>query len=416
MSDPHDPYSPPPAAQPDLFRVRTPTASARRNPTRSRRTGRVRRARAAGADRLGAEPCPAHRWHRQARRRATRAHAPGRERGVGRLDRRPTVAGRIAEEVVAWLKTLASAAVYATLIVTFGFQVARVEGQSMAPTLADQDRLIVNKAAYRFFEEPQIGDIVMLYYPLNPDKSFVKRVIAKEGDQVRIVDGRVYRNDVLINDDYVPDRVPQPRRLGPRSRARGPVLRDGRSPQQQLRQPALEVGAEEIHHRQSAAPLVAAPARASVLTRVLVARSRAQPRGRRAPSWRSATRPARSASFPTASTRSPTAPRTSWASSACAPRASRLTKIIPTAIASTRRSPPPASSSSCCSSSIEVVQGALGRLRGGQRAGGHARQLRRHARDARRQPAGRALRVGARAGARRASCCSPTRRTRAATC
>ena len=31
----------------------------------------------------------------------------------------------------------------------------------------------------------------MLYYPLNPDKSFVKRVIAKEGDQVRIVDGRV---------------------------------------------------------------------------------------------------------------------------------------------------------------------------------------------------------------------------------
>jgi signal peptidase I len=115
-----------------------------------------------------------------------------------------TVAGRIAEEVVAWLKTLASAAVYATLIVTFGFQVARVEGQSMAPTLENQDRLIVNKAAYRFFEEPQIGDIVMLYYPLNPEKSFVKRVIAKEGDQVRIVDGRVYRNDTLINDEYVP--------------------------------------------------------------------------------------------------------------------------------------------------------------------------------------------------------------------
>ena len=49
------------------------------------------------------------------------------------------------DEFVAWVKTLASAAVYATLIVTFGFQVARVEGQSMAPTLADQDRLIVNK-------------------------------------------------------------------------------------------------------------------------------------------------------------------------------------------------------------------------------------------------------------------------------
>jgi signal peptidase I len=111
--------------------------------------------------------------------------------------------GRVVEEVVAWLKTLASAAVYATLIVTFGFQVARVEGQSMAPTLADQDRLIVNKLAYKI-GEPHIGDIVMLYYPLNPDKSFVKRVIAEEGDQVRVVDGRVYRNDVPMDDTYVP--------------------------------------------------------------------------------------------------------------------------------------------------------------------------------------------------------------------
>jgi len=111
--------------------------------------------------------------------------------------------GRVVDEVVAWLKTLASAAVYATLIVTFGFQVARVEGQSMAPTLADQDRLIVNKLAYRL-RSPQVGDIVMLYYPLNPEKSFVKRIIAEENDTIRIVDGRVYRNEVLINDDYVP--------------------------------------------------------------------------------------------------------------------------------------------------------------------------------------------------------------------
>ena len=67
----------------------------------------------------------------------------------------------------------------------------------MAPTLEDQDRLIVNKLAYRI-GEPRRGDIVMLYYPLNPDKSFVKRVIAEEGDTVRIVDGRVYVNDVPL--------------------------------------------------------------------------------------------------------------------------------------------------------------------------------------------------------------------------
>ena len=109
---------------------------------------------------------------------------------------------RLGTEAIAWFKTLASAAVYATLIVTFGFQVARVEGQSMAPTLSDQDRLIVNKLKYRF-SEPQPSDIVMLYYPIDPEKSFVKRVIAEEGDTVRIVDGKVFVNDLPLPDDYV---------------------------------------------------------------------------------------------------------------------------------------------------------------------------------------------------------------------
>ncbi len=110
---------------------------------------------------------------------------------------------RVGHEMVAALKTLVSAAVYATLIVTFGFQVARVDGLSMAPTLEDHDRLIVNKLVYEL-GEPRPGDIVMLYYPLNPEKMFVKRVIAKEGDSVRIVDGHVYVNDIPLQDDYVP--------------------------------------------------------------------------------------------------------------------------------------------------------------------------------------------------------------------
>ncbi len=127
---------------------------------------------------------------------------------------------QVQEEFVAWLKTLMSAAVYAILIVTFGFQVARVEGQSMAPTLADQDRLIVNKLAYRI-GEPRRGDIVMLYYPLDPDKSFVKRVIAEEGDTVRIVEGQVFVNDVPLRDDYVPSEYRSHDDWGPQ------VIQDG---------------------------------------------------------------------------------------------------------------------------------------------------------------------------------------------
>jgi signal peptidase I len=110
---------------------------------------------------------------------------------------------RMGRELLAGAQTLVSAAVYATLIVTFAFQVARVDGMSMAPTLEDHDRLIVNKLVYEI-SEPRPGDIVMLYYPLNPEKMFVKRVIAKEGDTVRIVDGRVFVNDLPLRDDYVP--------------------------------------------------------------------------------------------------------------------------------------------------------------------------------------------------------------------
>src|SRR5215470_6412859 len=93
-------------------------------------------------------------------------------------------------EIVAAVKTLV-------------FQVARVDGLSMAPTLEDHDRLIVNKLVYEI-GDPRPGDIVMLYYPLNPEKMFVKRVIAKEGDTVRIVDGHVDVNGIPLQDDYVP--------------------------------------------------------------------------------------------------------------------------------------------------------------------------------------------------------------------
>jgi signal peptidase I len=136
---------------------------------------------------------------------ATAGHGGAFQEAIVQPDARPqspSIAVALKEELVAWVKTLLSAAVYAVLIVTFGVQVARVEGQSMAPTLEDQDRLIVNKLVYRI-SEPRRGDIVMLYYPLNPDKSFVKRVIAEEGDTVRIVDGRVYVNDIPLKDDYV---------------------------------------------------------------------------------------------------------------------------------------------------------------------------------------------------------------------
>jgi signal peptidase I len=108
--------------------------------------------------------------------------------------------------LIAWVKTMMTAVVYATLIVTFVAQSAKVQGSSMEPTLSDGDRLVVNKLAYRF-RDPQVGDIVMLYYPLDPDKTFVKRIVAGPTDVIRSVEGQLYRNDTLLPDDFATDEV-----------------------------------------------------------------------------------------------------------------------------------------------------------------------------------------------------------------
>ena len=115
----------------------------------------------------------------------------------------PSAWERLGEEILTWFKTLASAAVYATLIVTFICQVARVEGHSMSPTLENDDRLIVNKLIYRL-SVPQRDDIVMLYYPVNPDKSFSLAMTRLTNDTVRIVDGKVYVNGEAREDVFVP--------------------------------------------------------------------------------------------------------------------------------------------------------------------------------------------------------------------
>jgi signal peptidase I len=91
----------------------------------------------------------------------------------------------------------------AVVINTFLVAVGQVDGQAMAPTLQHQQRVIVNKLVY-LRGEPRRGDVVMLHYPLNPERTLVRRVLAEENDTVRIVDGRVYVNDVPMPDDYVP--------------------------------------------------------------------------------------------------------------------------------------------------------------------------------------------------------------------
>ena len=116
----------------------------------------------------------------------------------------PITAGRRAALAAAGVPLALFVLLLNATTTAFVVQPALVNGGAMAPTVAAGSRVIVNKLAYRL-GRPRRGDVVMLYYPLKPEQTFIKRVIGEEGDSIRIRDGRVFLNDTELREDaYVP--------------------------------------------------------------------------------------------------------------------------------------------------------------------------------------------------------------------
>lgn len=102
-----------------------------------------------------------------------------------------------------WLRDLLVALAAPVMIFVFLYQPVRVEGTSMLPRLEDRDRLFINKFVYHF-ESIHRGDVVVFHYPRDPEKSYIKRVIALPGDRLRIDRGTVYVNGKKLSEPYVP--------------------------------------------------------------------------------------------------------------------------------------------------------------------------------------------------------------------
>ncbi len=114
-------------------------------------------------------------------------------------------AGATKGVVRSWLRDTAVSIIVSVFIIVFLYQPVRVEGTSMLPMLEDQDRLFINKMAYRVGEIHR-GDVVVFLYPHDHQKSYIKRVIAVPGDDLRIDHGRVYVNGDQVVERYVPSR------------------------------------------------------------------------------------------------------------------------------------------------------------------------------------------------------------------
>jgi len=102
-----------------------------------------------------------------------------------------------------WSRDLLVSVAISVFIILFLYQPVRVEGTSMLPVLEDQDRLFINKFAYRFGHIER-GDVVVFLYPNDRTKSYIKRVIGLPGDRLRIDHGTVWVNGQPLDEAYVP--------------------------------------------------------------------------------------------------------------------------------------------------------------------------------------------------------------------
>ena len=101
-----------------------------------------------------------------------------------------------------WIRDLVISLGIAGVVIVFLYQPVKVEGTSMMPRLTDQERIFINKFVYRL-EPIQRGDVVVFRYPLDPAKSYIKRVIALPGETVQMVVGEVFVNGRKLTEPYV---------------------------------------------------------------------------------------------------------------------------------------------------------------------------------------------------------------------
>lgn len=130
---------------------------------------------------------------------------------VRNLDDPPKKKGVVRE----YLEALLTAVLLAFFIRSFVIEPFKIPSKSMVPTLLVGDHIFVNKFVYGLripltkkwlihFSEPKYGDVIVFIYPQDEKLDFIKRVIGLPGDAIRLHDGVLYVNDVIVTVQDIP--------------------------------------------------------------------------------------------------------------------------------------------------------------------------------------------------------------------
>ncbi len=94
-----------------------------------------------------------------------------------------------------WIRCIIFAIAIVVIVLTFVFRLVEVDGSSMDDTLNNKDKVIVTNLFYT----PHDNDIVVISHGEQYDKPIIKRVIATEGQTIKLD----YENDKIIVDGVV---------------------------------------------------------------------------------------------------------------------------------------------------------------------------------------------------------------------
>ncbi|MFB4162642.1 signal peptidase I [Alteribacillus sp. JSM 102045] len=99
-----------------------------------------------------------------------------------------------------WIRLLFFTVTVAIIARTFLIAPIIVDGESMVPTLADNDRMIINKSSY-WFSDPERFDVVVFH--ASEEKDYIKRVIGVPGDTLYYDNDSLYVNDQKIAEPHL---------------------------------------------------------------------------------------------------------------------------------------------------------------------------------------------------------------------
>ena len=104
-------------------------------------------------------------------------------------------------ELLSWIIYIVIVVILSLGIITFIGQRTKVSGHSMETTLSDGDNLIVDKISYRF-RDPERFEIIVFPFQYEEHTYYIKRIIGLPGETVQVIDGYVYINGEMLDENY----------------------------------------------------------------------------------------------------------------------------------------------------------------------------------------------------------------------